>query len=219
MEVDMIELDRATTASFEVDPQRGFTPLCPEELPVADGHLIVGELNRQAKFAGYRLVSKDCHPADAPWIAERPEEIMTPVGGNYPGLDVKWPAHCVVGTEGNRLLPGLPEEKEYDLVIEKGKDPLNHPYGACFDDLAEIRSTGAVEWLRKRGVDTLLVGGLATDYCVKQTVLQLCQARFRVIVNLQACRGISEESSALALADMAAAGAEIIDSCAELLLR
>jgi nicotinamidase/pyrazinamidase len=218
MEVNMIELNRATTASFEVDPQRGFTPLCPDELPVTDGHLIADELNRQAAFARYRIVSKDCHPAEAPWVADRPEETMTPVEGDYPGLDVKWPAHCIVGTEGNQLLPGLPEEEHYDLVIEKGRDPFHHPYGACYDDLQEMRSTGAIEWLQKHRVDTVLVGGLATDYCVKQTVLQLCRVHFRVIVNLQACRGITEESSALALTEMAEAGAEIITSCADLVL-
>jgi nicotinamidase/pyrazinamidase len=218
MEVNMIELNRAATASFEVDPQRGFTLLCPDELPVADGHLITDELNRQANFAQYRIVSKDCHPAEAPWVAEKPEEKMSPVEGNYPGLDVKWPAHCIVGTEGNRLLPGLPEEEAYDLVIEKGRDPLNHPYGACYDDLAEMRSTGAIEWLQKHRISTVLVGGLATDYCVKQTVLQLCKVRFRVIVNFQACRGISEETCAQALADMETAGAEIINSCADLIL-
>ena len=49
---------------------------------------------------------------------------MTPVEGDYPGLDIKWPVHCVTGTEGNRLIPGLPDEDSYDLVIEKGQDPL-----------------------------------------------------------------------------------------------
>ncbi len=102
--------------------------------------------------------------------------------------------------------------------LKKAGIPLNHPYGACYDDLQEMRSTGAIEWLQKRRIDTVLVGGLATDYCVKQTVLQLCRVHFRVIVNLQACRGIAEESSALALAEMAKAGAEIINSCADLVL-
>ncbi len=212
----MNRLVKATTASFDVDPQRGFTPLCPNELPVAEGDQIADELNAQAQFARYRVVSKDCHPADAPWVASTAAEIMTPVTGDFPGLDIKWPVHCVVGSEGNRLIPGLPAESDYDLLIEKGKNPLSHPYGACYQDLAERVSTGAIEWLRQRQIDTVIVGGLATDYCVKTTVLQLLRAGFAVLVNLAACRGVAAESTATAIAEMRAAGAELIAGSAEL---
>lgn len=206
----MIPLDKNRTASFDIDPQRGFTPLCPDELPVVEGDQIASELNRQARLAKFRLVSKDCHPAEAPWIATSAEEILQPVGAGYPGLDVKWPAHCVIGSEGNRLIPGLPEENSYDLVIEKGRDPLKHPYGACYHDLAETETTGAIEWLRDRDITTVIVGGLATDYCVKNSVLQLCKAGFRVIVNLAGCRGVAPETSRRALEEMQAAGAELV---------
>lgn len=212
----MIRFVKSVTASFEVDPQRGFTPLCPDELPVAEGHRIADELNVQARFAGYRLVSKDCHPAEAPWVADSQDEVMTRVAGDFPGLDIKWPAHCVVGTAGNLLIPGLPEERSYDLVVEKGIDPLNHPYGACYHDLGEQRSTGVIEWLRYHRVEVVLVGGLATDYCVKTTVLQLCRAGFRVIINLAACRGVADATTAAAIAAMRAAGAETVASCADL---
>lgn len=212
----MVKVDKNRTASFDVDPQCGFTPLCPDELPVVDGDQIVAELNAQARFAGVRLVSKDCHPAAAPWIAGSPAEIMTPVVGDYPGLDIKWPRHCVVGTAGNRLIPGLPDEGDYDLLIEKGQDPLKHPYGACYHDLAERESTGAIEWLQKGSISTLIVAGLATDYCVKTTVLQLCRAGFRVIVNLAACRGVAPETSAAAISEMRSAGAEIIEQSSQL---
>lgn len=214
----MIKIESAKTASFDVDPQRGFTPLCPDELPVIDGDQIAAELNTQAKFAKVRLVSKDCHPAEAPWVAHSAAEIMQPVSGDYPNLDIKWPSHCVIGTIGNRLIPGLPDEADYGLVIEKGKDPLLHPYGACYQDLAETVSTGAIEWLKEQRIDTILLGGLATDYCVKTTGLQLLRAGFRVIVNLAACRGVAEETSQQAIEEMRSAGAEFIDSSKELVL-
>lgn len=212
----MIRVEKARTASFDVDPQCGFTPLCPAELPVAEGDQIAGELNAQAQFGTCRIVSKDCHPATAPWVANAPEEVMTPVAGDFPGLDIKWPRHCVVGTAGNRLIPGLPDESCYQLVIEKGQDPLKHPYGACYHDLAETESTGVLEWLREHHITTLIVGGLATDYCVRTSVLQLLRAGFRVIVNRAACRGVAAESSAAALAEMQAAGAELITASSEL---
>lgn len=212
----MSRLVKQKTASFDVDPQRGFTPLCPDELPVQGGDEIAGELNRQAAFADYRLVSKDNHPASAPWITTDPAEVMTPVEGDYPNLDVKWPAHCVVGTEGNRLIPGLPDESAYDLVVTKGSDPEKHPYGACYHDLAGTESTGAIEWLREHGIETILVGGLATDYCMKTTALQLREADFRVIVNLAACRSVDPSTLEDDLAEMRHAGIEIIRSAAEL---
>lgn len=212
----MIRVDRQTTASFDVDPQRGFTPLCPDELPVPGGDEIAGELNSQAACARLRLVSKDCHPLEAPWVAHSADEIMQPVEGDYPNLDIKWPPHCVVGTEGNRLIPGLPDENDYDLVIEKGKDPLMHPYGACFQDLVESRSTGAIEWLRGEGIETVLVGGLATDYCVKTTALQLLRSGFRVILNRAACRGVADETGAEAITALGEAGAEFIRDSSEL---
>lgn len=218
-EATMRKIDRAKTASFDVDPQRGFTPLCPDELPVDGGDQIAAELNAQAAFAKVRLVSKDCHPAEAPWVAHSAAEIMQPVSGHYPNLDIKWPPHCIVGTEGHRLIPGLPDESAYNLVIEKGADPLMHPYGACYQDLAETISTGAIEWLKRQTIDTVLLGGLATDYCVKTTTLQLLRADFRVIVNLAGCRGVAEKTSQQAIADMRSAGAEFIDSSAELVKR
>ncbi|MEJ6123123.1 isochorismatase family protein [Vibrio sp. 2-Bac 85] len=212
----MIKIVKTKTASFDIDPQCGFTPLCPDELPIVEGDLIAPELNAQAKFADYRLVSKDCHPAQAPWIAESADQVMTPVEGDYPSLDIKWPAHCVVGTKGNSLIPGLPNETEYDLLVKKGEQPFKHPYGACYQDLAETESTGAIEWLQQQGVEVVIVGGLATDYCVKTSVLQLCRAGFKVIVNLAACRGVDRESTKIACTTMQMAGATLINNSQEL---
>ena len=212
----MIKVNKSITASFDVDPQCGFTPLCPNELPIHQGEQIASELNAQANFACCRLVSKDCHPANAPWIANSAEEIMTPVDGDHPNLDIKWPAHCVIGTQGNLLIPGLPSETDYDFLITKGTDPLKHPYGACYQDLNETESTGAIEWLNKQQIKVVIVGGLATDYCVKTTVLQLLQAGFQVIINLEACRGVNDESIEVACTDMRIAGAQIITSSKEL---
>jgi len=215
----MIKIDKSITASFDVDPQCGFTPLCPDELPINEGHLIASELNEQAKFSVFRVVSKDCHPQVAPWIASSAEEVMTPVQGDYPNLDIKWPAHCVVGTKGNTLIPGLPSEDSYDLVVEKGIDPLKHPYGACYHDLAETEGTGVIEWLHQKNIETVIVGGLATDYCVKTTVLQLCKANFEVILNQAACRGVDADSTKSALSEMQKLGVQIINNSQELELQ
>lgn len=208
--------EKEKTASFDVDPQRGFTPLCPKELPIAGGDEIAAELNAQAQHAAYRLVSKDQHPASAPWVTTDQKQVLTPVEGDYPNLDVKWPAHCVVGTEGNRLIPGLPDEEDYDLVVLKGIDPEKHPYGACYHDLSNTESTGAIEWLHAHQIETVLVGGLATDYCMKTTALQLREAGFRVIVNLAACRSVNPATLEADLAQLHQAGIAIVQSASEL---
>jgi len=212
----MKETNFETTAAFDVDAQRGFTPLCPNDLPVPDGDSIVDELNAQAAFAKIRIASKDSHPAKAPWVATKPSEVLIPVEGDYPNLDVKWPAHCVVGTEGNRLIPGLPDEADYDLVVEKGMDPEKHPYGACFHDLSDTESTGAIEFLRDNGIETVVVGGLATEYCVNLTVTQLLNAGFDVILNLGACRGLNQTAIYKAVETLKGSGATIINSASEL---
>jgi nicotinamidase/pyrazinamidase len=128
---------------------------------------------------------------------------------DLPNADLTWPVHCVPGTQGFELLDGLPAPIDYDFFVWKGVEPDLHPYGTCFHDLAERRSTGLIEFLHARGVSTVLVGGLATDYCVKTSVLQLRHAGFRVIVHLDACRGIAPETVASAHTQMIEAGAEL----------
>ena len=95
-------------------------------------------------------------------------------------------------------------------------EPDLHPYGACYHDLAEKRSTGVIEFLRHNGVNRVLVGGLALDYCVKTTALQLRRAGFAVDVYLPACRAIAEDTANSACAEMRAAGIALHASLDEL---
>ncbi len=211
----MLIADKRFVACFDVDAQRTFSPLCPDELPVVEGDQIVDELNRQAQFAGWRLGSKDAHSPKAAWVTDDPDKI----GQSGVGLENArefWPVHAVPGTEGFELLPGLPRPVEYDFFVWKGVELDMHPYGACYHDIAERMSTGVIEWLMARTVSTVLVGGLATDYCVKATAMQLARAGFNTVLNLAACRGIAEASTAEALAAMRATGVMVIESADEL---
>ena len=205
---------KAQIAAFDVDAQYTFTPVCPDELPVAGGDEIALELNAQAQFAQYRLGSKDAHSLKALWLATPTAPVFSPVAGI--NMDVRWPAHAVVGTRGFELLDTLPKPSEYDYFVWKGVEPDMHPYGACFHDLQDRLSTGAIEFLLQRGVSTVLVGGLATDYCVCTTALQLRRAGFEVIVNLGACRGITPETCAQAEEKLRLSGVRLIGSATEL---
>lgn len=180
-------------ASFDVDAQKGFTPLCPNELPVPEGDAIVPALNLLATRAQLRIGSKDAHSPQAPWVVADHAQMLQSLP--LANADLTWVSHCVPGTPGFELLDGLPAPLDYDYFVWKGVEPDLHPYGACYHDLAERRSTGVIEFLRHNGVTRILVGGLALDYCVKTTALQLRRAGFEVIVHLPACRAIASETA------------------------
>ena len=134
-------------AAFDIDAQNTFTPVCPDELPVAEGDQIVEELNAQAALASLRIGSRDAHSPQAVWIAGNGHPVLSPVSG-YPDVDVYWPAHAIVGTKGFEFITGL-EPKNYDFQVYKGIEIDKHPYGACYHDLANTLSTGAIEYLRE----------------------------------------------------------------------
>jgi len=202
-------------AAFDIDCQNTFTPVCPDELPVVEGDQIVDELNAQAKFASLRIASRDAHSMNALWLADADHAPLTPVPGNHPDVDIFWPAHAIIGTKGFDFIDGL-DAKAYDFQVYKGIEPDKHPYGACYHDLGNKLSTGVIEYLKNNGITTVICGGLATDYCVKNTVLQLKAASFDVILNQAACRGIAPDTVAAAIKEMKAAGVQIIANVAEL---
>ena len=201
-------------ASFDVDAQKGFTPLCPNELPVPEGDAIVPALNQLAARAQLRIGSKDAHSPQAAWVVPEHEQMLQPLP--LANADLTWVSHCVPGTPGFELLDGLPAPLDYDYFVWKGVEPDLHPYGACYHDLAEKRSTGVIEFIRQNGVDLVLVGGLALDYCVKTTALQLRRAGFEVIVHLPACRAIASETAETACLAMREQGITLAASLEQL---
>jgi nicotinamidase/pyrazinamidase len=193
MKITLNELEKVAviynkTASHNVDPQKGFTPLCPNELPVPDGHSIVDELNKQNSIVKFKTVSKDMHPANAIWIANEKQPQFSPVSGD--NVDIAWNSHCMSGTIGAELIDGLPRMSEYDFMVAKGFEKCLHPYSSCYHDLAKKISTGLIEWYNSKGILSVIVGGLALDFCVKETCIDLSNAGFQVILNLAACKGI-----------------------------
>jgi nicotinamidase/pyrazinamidase len=206
--------ERSRVASFDVDCQYTFTPECPDELPIEGGTEIAAGLNTQAAFAAFRLGSKDAHSPAAEWVADAEHPPFSPIKGK--NMDIRWPLHAVPGTRGFELIAGLPAVTDYDFFVWKGIELDMHAYGACYHDHACKLSTGAIEFLRAKGVTTVLVGGLAADYCVKNTALELSAADFRVILNRAATRGVAPETTKRALAEMAAAGIEFIEQAAAL---
>ena len=204
-------------AAIDVDVQNTFTPVCPDELPVPQGHLIAAALNEQASLAHFRIMTKDAHTPLAPWVVNSHSEMFQPVG--LPEADITWVAHAVPGSKGFELIDGLPAVSDYDFLVYKGIEPTFHPYGACYHALSEKLSTGLIEWLHQHQVTTVILGGLALDYCVKTTALQLKNVGFNVVVNLSATKGIADETVQQALQQMQRAGISLAANIEELKLQ
>lgn len=186
--VEKIAVVYSKTASHNVDPQNGFTPKCPNELPVDGGDTIVDELNGQNNLVKYKTVSKDTHPSNAIWIATKKMPQFTPIESE--NANIAWNSHCISGTFGMELIAGLPKMKDYDFIVSKGFEPDLHPYSSCYHDLSKKISTGLIEWYQTNGISTVIVGGLALNFCVGETVIDLVNAGFQVILNLGGCKGI-----------------------------
>ncbi|MFA3790026.1 isochorismatase family protein [Aliiglaciecola sp. SL4] len=205
---------KSKIASINVDPQKGFTPICPDELPVNEGDKIVPELVAQNALADFIIGSSDAHCEQALFRVEKDEDQFKPL--EYADTDCTFKMHCRPGTIGFELLDGLPAATEYDFFVWKGVAPELHPYGACYHDLAEKLSTGVIEYLVFNNVDTVIVGGLATDFCVATTAIQLQNSRhFNVALNLAACRGINPDGVKEQIEIMKTKGITILENSHE----
>jgi nicotinamidase/pyrazinamidase len=191
-------------------------------LPVPDGDNIVGECLKTFKKTRYKIASKDVHAANADWITNTLSAIATPIDISKtfrPQVDLYWPRHCEAGTAGVELIPGLPPIEEFDFVVYKGIEKNIHVYSAIYHLLNPNKSgnrisTGVVEFLKYNDIYTVIIVGLATNYCCMATAMDLAEAGFRVIMNLGGCRGIGDINSAVE--KMKAVGIEFVNSSEEL---
>jgi nicotinamidase/pyrazinamidase len=134
------------------------------------------------------LATRDWHPPDHGSFREQ--------GGI-------WPVHCVAGTEGAELHHGL-DRTRVGVVIDKGQD-------VAADGYSGFEATLLEELLRANGVDHVTIGGIATDYCVKNTALDALRLGFGVTVDRDAVRRVEVEAgdSERALDEIRAAGGAV----------
>ena len=198
-----------TTALILVDIQNDFCT--GGALAVPGGEAVVPLANRLMSRVDIVVATQDWHPAEHGSFAinqpgRKPFELAE-LGG-LP--QVMWPAHCVQHTRGAELHAGL-DLARITHVVRKGTDPAIDSYSGFFDN-GHLRSTGLGDWLRGRGITALTVLGLATDYCVKFTVLDARQLGFDVDVVGAGCRAVESASGdgARALEAMRGAGARIV---------
>ncbi|MCW4038902.1 MAG: nicotinamidase [Candidatus Bathyarchaeota archaeon] len=177
------------SALILIDVQRDFCP--GGSLPVPEGEDVIPLLNqyiRKFMQAGAPIfATRDWHP---------PHHIsFKPQGG-------PWPPHCVQHTEGAEFHSGL-KLPEGTKIVSKALEPTEEAYSG-------FEGTCLAEKLTKMGIRRLFIGGLATDYCVKNTVLDALDLGFDVVLLEDAIKGVD-----VTVGDSENAIREMIDRGAE----
>ena len=177
-----------------VDVQNDFCP--GGALAVPEGDKIVPILNRYLMIFSRKkwpiFASRDWHPEESK---------------HFKKLGGLWPEHCVQNTRGAGFHPDLRLPKE-TIVLSKGMDPDKDGYSAF--EAVDSKGTEFFELLKMSGIDELFVGGLATDYCVKTTVLDALKSGFKVKLLIDGIKGVNvkPKDSEEAIQEMVSRGAE-----------
>ncbi|MDD4954868.1 MAG: isochorismatase family protein [Candidatus Omnitrophica bacterium] len=175
------------------DVQNDFCP--GGSLAVSACTEIIAPLNRYIKLFSSNgfvvFVSRDWHP--------KKTKHFKAFGG-------KWPAHCVQQTKGAKFYPGLKLGKNV-FLLSKGMDPGKDSYSAF--DAFDANGRSFLKILNKLRVKELYLGGLATDYCIKQTAIDAINNNFKVYLLIDAIRGINPFDSEMAVKSVMSKGAKL----------
>ena len=191
-----------------VDVQNDFCP--GGALAVSDGDAVVPFINGIRDGYDTVILTQDWHPANhASFASNNPGTQVGQVIRQGSLDQIMWPDHCVQGTSGAAFHPGL-DVRPADKVFRKGELPAVDSYSG-FRDNDGRHETGLREYLQAQGIDALDVVGLATDVCVKFTVLDARQFGFRVTVLREGCRAVNLQpgDEARAYEEMTVAGATV----------
>lgn len=194
-----------------VDIQNDFLPA--GSLPVPEGDRVVPVANGLAESFEVVVATQDWHPANHASFAanhpgSEPGEVI-----DLDGLDqVLWPVHCVQDTVGAQFATGL-DIARCSRVFQKGTETRLDSYSGFFDN-GHRKATGMGDYLLGRGVRSVYLLGLATDYCVKFTALDARRLGFDTHLLLDGCRGVELNAGDMtaAVQEMASAGVHVLNS-------
>jgi len=162
-------MPKAHDALLVVDPQMDFFP--GGALPVPEGDAILATVNQALRAfsdAGLPIfVTRDWHPAD--------HCSFTAQGG-------PWPDHCVKGSAGAELHPGLALPPIFSMV-QKATTSDREAY-------SDFEGTGLAEALRRHRVRRVVVCGLALEYCVRAACIDAIEAGFEVVLLTDGTRAV-----------------------------
>ena len=193
-----------------IDVQNDFCP--GGALAVTDGDQVVPVINRLQDRFDTIVLTQDWHPVDHQSFAANHDGADPFSVTEMPyGPQVLWPTHCVQGSPGAAFRADLLTDKS-DLLIRKGFRPEIDSYSAFFEN--DHRTvTGLNGYLQERGVTSVTMAGLATDFCVRFSAVDAAKLGFKVRLVEDGCRAIDLDGSlAAAMAEMAEHGVEIVQS-------
>ncbi|MDP9277230.1 MAG: isochorismatase family protein [Actinomycetota bacterium] len=173
-----------------IDFQNDFTP--PDgALAVGGGDEIGEPIQRLAPLFDVVAATRDWHPPD--------HASFETEGG-------PWPVHCVRGTHGAELHPAM-DQVNVDFIVDVGRERDDEGYSG-------FEKSDLAQQLRDRGVERMVICGLATDYCVRASTLDACREGFDVTVVEDAIRPVEVElgDGERAIEQMLAAGAKLATS-------
>jgi nicotinamidase/pyrazinamidase len=182
-----------TLAALVVDVQNDFTE--GGSLAVAGGAEVAAAISARLAEGGYDAVvaTRDHHVDPGAHFSATPDYVTS------------WPPHCVVGSGGEELHPGL-DRSLVHAVFDKGE------HAAAYSGFEGHGPGGTrlADWLRAAGVDAVEVMGIATDHCVAATALDAAAAGFAVTVRLDLTAGVAAPTTAAAVDRMRAAGITLV---------
>ncbi|WP_417258359.1 bifunctional nicotinamidase/pyrazinamidase [Celeribacter sp.] len=179
-----------THALIVIDIQNDFCP--GGALAVAGGDEIVAGVNALMDDFDAVILTQDWHPrGHSSFATTHGADPFTTTEMPY-GTQVLWPDHCIQGTDGAAFHPAL--RTDADLIIRKGFNPAIDSYSAFFEN-DQTTPTGLEGYLRTRGIDTLTLVGLATDFCVNFSAVDAAKLGFSVTVRTDLCRAIDMDGS------------------------
>ena len=197
-------------ALLVIDLQNDFCSGGNLAVPGADE--IIPRVNELVAYFDHVLLTQDWHPSGHHSFASSHagKAPFETVALSY-GTQILWPDHCVQGTHGADFHPEARLEK-VEFIIRKGFRSAIDSYSAFFENDHQT-PTGLAGYLRERGIETLYLIGLATDFCVKYSALDGRAQGFEVYVVEDAVRGIDTQGSlAQAWREMDEAGVHVITS-------
>lgn len=180
------------SALIVVDVQNGFMP--GGHLAVAHADQIIPKINQLATHFDNIVLTQDWHPENHISFAENHvgKNPFDTVELNY-GTQVLWPSHCVQGTPDADFHPDLNISRA-QLIIRKGFHPEIDSYSA-FKEADHQTSTGLAGYLKERGIDTVYIVGIATDFCVAWTAIDAAKMGFKSYVIADATKAIDLQGS------------------------
>ena len=180
------------SALIVVDVQNGFTP--GGNLAVDHADEIIPQINQLAQYFDNIVLTQDWHPENHISFAQNhaAKQPYDSIELEY-GTQVLWPAHCVQGTVDAELHPDL-HMPSAQLIIRKGFHANIDSYSA-FMEADQKTSTGLAGYLKQRGIDSVFIVGIATDFCVAWSAIDACKLGFNSYVIADATKGIDLNGS------------------------